>query len=105
MAFLADDLLEGRGTATRCHDIAAKYIAAPIEIAGAFENLPHAPARSILFLAVTAEEKGMVGSDYYAHFPTVPMKSIVANLNMDSPSLFYTFKDIIGGRDLHSLSG
>jgi len=42
-----------------------------------------APARSIVFLAVTGEEKGLLGSKYYAQHPTVPSGTIVANLNTD----------------------
>jgi Zn-dependent M28 family amino/carboxypeptidase len=49
----------------------------------------------VMFLAVTAEEKGLLGSDYYAHFPTVPIQSLVTDLNMDGASVFYTFKDIV----------
>lgn len=41
------------------------------------------PKRSIIFLFVTAEEKGLLGSNYFANRPTVPFKSIVANINMD----------------------
>jgi hypothetical protein len=70
-------------------------ISALLEMATAFSKLPTPPARSILFLAVTAEEKGLLGSDYFAHFPTVPIHSIVADLNMDGMSVFYTFKDIV----------
>jgi hypothetical protein len=73
----------------------ASGTAALLVIARAFQSLPHPPARSILFLAVTAEEKGLLGSDYFAHFPTVPLASIVADLNMDGASMFYTFNDII----------
>jgi hypothetical protein len=73
----------------------ASGTAAMLVIARAFKSLPHAPARSILFLGATAEEKGLLGSDYFAHFPTVPIRSIVADINMDGASLFYTFKDIV----------
>ena len=73
----------------------ASGTAALLVIAQAFKSLAHAPARSILFLGVTAEEKGLLGSDYFAHFPTVPIQSIVADINMDGASLFYTFKDIV----------
>ena len=38
---------------------------------------------SIIFLAVTGEERGLLGSDYFAHNPTVPIENIVANLNLD----------------------
>jgi Zn-dependent M28 family amino/carboxypeptidase len=45
--------------------------------------------RSILFIAVTAEEKGLLGSKYYAMNPTVPKDALVANINMDMPVLLY----------------
>ncbi|MBB5519817.1 M28 family metallopeptidase [Amphiplicatus metriothermophilus] len=54
-----------------------------------------APARSILFLAVTAEEKGLLGADYFAHYPTVPIDRIVANVNLDMPLVMYPFTDVI----------
>ncbi len=73
----------------------ASGVAALLVIAKAFRSLPRAPARSILFLGSTAEEKGLLGSDYFAHFPTVPIQSIVADINMDGASLFYTFNDIV----------
>jgi hypothetical protein len=73
----------------------ASGTAALLTIAKAFKSLAHAPARSIMFLGVTAEEKGLLGSDYFAHFPTVPIQSIVADINMDGASLFYTFTDIV----------
>ena len=43
-----------------------------IEVARAFAALPVAPKRSLLFLAVTAEEQGLLGSDYYARHPDLP---------------------------------
>lgn len=73
----------------------ASGTAALLVLAKAFKSLPHAPPRSIMFIGFTAEEKGLLGSDYYAHFPTVPIQSIVANINMDGASIFYTFKDIV----------
>lgn len=73
----------------------ASGTAALLVIAKAFKSMAHPPARSILFLGATAEEKGLLGSDYFAHFPTVPIQSIVANINMDGASVFYTFKDIV----------
>ena len=42
-----------------------------------------APRRSILFLLVTGEEKGLLGSEYYAEHPTVPLEQIIANVNID----------------------
>jgi Zn-dependent M28 family amino/carboxypeptidase len=73
----------------------ASGVAALLVIAQAFKSMPQPPARSIMFLAVTAEEKGLLGSDYFAHFPTVPMQNIAANINMDGASIFYKFKDIV----------
>jgi Zn-dependent M28 family amino/carboxypeptidase len=54
-----------------------------IEIAKAFTKLPTPPRRSILFLSVTAEEKGLVGSEFYATHPLYPLTRTVANINMD----------------------
>jgi hypothetical protein len=73
----------------------ASGTAALLVIAKAFRSMAHPPARSIMFLGSTAEEKGLLGSDYFAHFPTVPIKSIVADINMDGASVFYTFRDIV----------
>jgi len=73
----------------------ASGAAALLEIAKVFSQLPRAPARSILFIAVTGEEKGLLGSDYYAHFPTVPKDAMVANINMDGAAVWYDFADII----------
>jgi Zn-dependent M28 family amino/carboxypeptidase len=54
-----------------------------LEIAKAFTALPEPPARSVLFLAVTAEEKGLIGAKYYAEHPLYPLTSTAANINMD----------------------
>lgn len=53
------------------------------------------PARSVMFLAVTGEEKGLLGSEYFAHYPTVPSDSIIANVNIDMPVLMYPLADLI----------
>jgi Zn-dependent M28 family amino/carboxypeptidase len=73
----------------------ASGTSALIEMARAFASMPKRPARSVLFLAATAEEKGLLGSDYFAHYPTVPVGSLVADVNMDGASVFYTFKDVV----------
>lgn len=78
-------------------------IAALIEIARAFSM--KVPRRSILFAAVTAEEKGLQGSDYFAHYPTVPAKSIVANINTDMFLMLYPFGDAIVFGSEHSSLG
>lgn len=62
----------------------ATGVAALFEIAKAFKAAKVQPERSIVFLAVTAEEQGLLGSQYYAEHPIFPIKTTVANLNMDS---------------------
>lgn len=54
-----------------------------------------APARSVLVVAVTAEEKGLLGADYFAHFPPVGAGEMVANVNLDMPVMLYSFTDVI----------
>jgi Zn-dependent M28 family amino/carboxypeptidase len=54
-----------------------------LEIAQAFTKLPTPPSRSILFLSVTAEEKGLLGAKYYAEHPLYPLVRTVADINMD----------------------
>ncbi|MGC1302342.1 MAG: M28 family metallopeptidase [Caulobacteraceae bacterium] len=58
-------------------------IAALIELARVYAHAPRTQ-RSILFLAVTAEEKGLLGSEYYATHPLYPLATTVADLNMDA---------------------
>jgi hypothetical protein len=84
----------------------ASGVATLLEIARAYANLPQPPRRSVLFVFVTGEEMGLLGSDYFAHFPTVPLKSIVANVNMDgAPGEFYAMKDIAALGAEHSTLG
>lgn len=68
-------------------------IATTLEVARAFQAGKR-PRRSVLFLAVTAEEKGLLGAEYFARNPTVkgPM---VANVNLDMPILTYDFTDVV----------
>jgi hypothetical protein len=73
----------------------AMGIASMIEVAHGFKHLKIRPKRSILFLAVTAEEKGLVGADYFAQNPTLPKASLVANVNLDMPIVTYDFKDVV----------
>jgi Zn-dependent M28 family amino/carboxypeptidase len=61
----------------------ASGVAAILEVAAKMHESGAKPARSILFLAVTGEEKGELGSRYFAAHPTVPRSSIVANVNTD----------------------
>jgi Zn-dependent M28 family amino/carboxypeptidase len=54
-----------------------------LDMAQSFQKDPAKLRRSVLFLLVTGEEKGLLGSKYFAAHPTVPMKSIVADINTD----------------------
>ncbi|ATD03245.1 peptidase M28 [Pseudoalteromonas tetraodonis GFC] len=65
-----------------------------IEVAEAFTKLGKRPDRSMTFLAVTAEEQGLLGSKYYAANPVIPANKTVANINMDSLNLLGKVKDI-----------
>ncbi|QIG81650.1 M28 family metallopeptidase [Stakelama tenebrarum] len=79
-------------------------IASLIEEAKRFQESGEPPRRSVLFLAVTAEEKGLVGSDYFANNPTLPGHTLVADVNLDMPILTYAFEDIIAfGADRSTL--
>ena len=71
----------------------ASGIASLLEIARLMHE-GHAPKRSILFLAVTAEEKGELGSRYFAAHPTVPFRRIVADINLDMFLPLYPLKVI-----------
>ena len=62
----------------------ATGVAGLFEIAEAFLALPRAPERSVVFLAVTAEESGLLGSQQYAENPAFAMNKTVAGINMDS---------------------
>jgi Zn-dependent M28 family amino/carboxypeptidase len=78
--------------------------AALIEVGKAFKRLTALPRRSILFLAVTAEEQGLLGSQYYAVSPVYPLAKTVANINMDSWNVHGRTKDMtligLGASDL-----
>ena len=66
-----------------------------LELARAFKSLKTKPERTIIFLAVTAEEQGLLGSAYYAENPVYPAKNTVANINMDGLNRFTKTKDIV----------
>lgn len=70
-------------------------IASLIEEAKKFKASGQPPKRSILFLAVTAEEKGLVGAEYFAHNPTVAKDRLIADVNLDMPIITYKFQDVI----------
>ncbi len=73
-----------------------------LEMAHQITQSGQRPKRSLLFTMVTAEEKGLLGSDYFANNPTVPLESIVANVNLDMPVLTNKFDQLIGFGAQHS---
>ena len=73
----------------------ASGIGAMLEVARALHEAGTAPARSILFLAVTAEEKGQLGSRHFTAHPTIPRASMVANLNTDMFLPFFPLKTLM----------
>jgi Zn-dependent M28 family amino/carboxypeptidase len=85
----------------------ASSTAGLLELARAFKALPEPPDRSILLLAVTAEEQGLWGSAWYAQNPVYPIQNTVANINMDGVNWYGATRDIIvvgkGQSDLEDL--
>ena len=72
----------------------ASGIAALIELSRAMKSASPPPRRSILFLAVTAEEKGLIGSKYYSENPIYPLAKTVAEINMDGLNQWGPTKDV-----------
>ena len=64
-------------------------------LADAFKKAKQQPERSVMFLAVTAEEQGLLGSEYYGAHPLVPVNKTVANINIDAMQASGKTKDII----------
>ena len=82
----------------------ASGVAQLLEIAGAFTQAKPGPKRSVLFLMVTAEEQGLLGSQYYSVTPIYPLAKTVANINIDGVNQWGRTKDItvvgMGASDL-----
>jgi hypothetical protein len=77
-----------------------------LEVARAFSTMNPRPKRTILFVSVTGEEAGLLGSDYFASYPTVPKNAIVADVNMDEDQMLWPLEDIIPfGAEHSSLDG
>ena len=80
----------------------ASGVATTLEVARLLAGRP--PKRSVLFLIDTAEEKGLIGAEYFAHNPTVPLAAIVADVDLDMPILTYDFTDVTAyGADRSSI--
>ncbi len=82
----------------------ASGVATVLEIAHAFTQVQPQPKRSILFLMVTAEEQGLLGSQYYATNPLYPLNKTLANINIDGVNQWGHTKDLtvvgMGASDL-----
>ena len=73
----------------------ASGVAAVLEIARGFTRIQPPPPRSILFLFVTAEETGLLGSKYYANHPLYPLEDTLAVINLDVINLWGRTRDLI----------
>ncbi|MFV1985861.1 MAG: M20/M25/M40 family metallo-hydrolase [Gemmatimonadota bacterium] len=81
----------------------ASGTAAVIELAEAFASMETPPRRSLVFLLVSGEEKGLLGSEWYAEHPVFPLESTVANLNIDMIGRNWQDTVVAIGRDESSL--
>jgi Zn-dependent M28 family amino/carboxypeptidase len=73
----------------------ASGVASLLELAEAFTRLRTPPKRSVLFLSVTAEEKGLLGAKHYAENPLYPLAKTVANINMDGVNQWGRTKNLV----------
>jgi len=72
----------------------ASGVASIIEIAAAFSKINPSPKRSVLFMATTAEEAGLLGAKYYAEHPLYPLQKTLADINLDSMNVWGKTRDI-----------
>ena len=80
----------------------ASGVAMLIEAAAAMAAQDERPRRSVLFLAVTGEEKGLLGSEYFTEHPTVELDDIVADINLDMVLMFHPLKAVVAFGAEHS---
>jgi hypothetical protein len=83
----------------------AAGVATMLEAARAFATGKTRPRRSILFVALTAEEDGLLGSSYLAQHPVTGTGRVIADVNLDMPILLYDFQDVIAFGSEHSTMG
>jgi Zn-dependent M28 family amino/carboxypeptidase len=72
----------------------ASGVASVIELAAAFMKINPPPKRSVLFMATTAEEAGLLGAKFYAEHPLYPLEKTLANINLDSMNVWGKARDI-----------
>ncbi|MEN3972771.1 M28 family peptidase [Sphingomicrobium sp. XHP0235] len=83
----------------------AAGVSTMLEAARLFTTMDHAPDRTITFIALTAEEKGLRGAGYYAANPIVPLEDIAAVVNLDMPAPLYDFTDVVAfGAEYNSVA-
>ncbi|NDK55369.1 M28 family peptidase [Pontibacter fetidus] len=80
----------------------ASGVASLLEIAKIYHNLKAKPKRSVLLVMVTAEEMGLLGSAYFANYPTVPTDKMVANVNTDMPAIIAPLLSVVALGAQHS---
>jgi Zn-dependent M28 family amino/carboxypeptidase len=80
----------------------AAGVATMLEAARSFVASGTRPRRSVMFVALTGEEYGLLGADYFVHDPVVPIERLVALVNLDMPLLLYDFTDVIAFGAEHS---
>ena len=76
-----------------------------LEIARAFGSLSAKPKRSVIFLFVTGEEAGLLGSDYFARHPTISLDRLVADINVDGGTSLTPVSDVLAWGTEHSSLG
>ncbi|GAA3927276.1 M28 family peptidase [Hymenobacter algoricola] len=86
--------VQGDSLYNGAHDNATG-VASVLEIARAYASLRQKPKRSVLLVLVTGEELGLLGSAYFAKFPTVPKASIVADINTDMPTIIAPLLSVV----------
>jgi Zn-dependent M28 family amino/carboxypeptidase len=72
----------------------ASGVASVIELAAAFTKINPPPKRSVLFMATTAEEAGLLGAKFYAEHPLYPLEKTLADINLDSMNVWGKARDI-----------
>lgn len=94
--FGIDDTLPGPRTQQIFHGAMdnATGVAALLEIARAYKALPVAPKRTIVFVLTTAEERGLLGAQYYARNPAYPLNKTLLNINVDGLNMWGRTRDV-----------
>ena len=80
----------------------ASGVAMLLEVAAALATAAEPPRRSVLFLALTAEEKGLLGSEYFLENPGVDLENLVADVNLDMVLMLHPLKDVVAFGAEHS---